>query len=148
MIIALHAHHEAELPIEVLNGSYAERLHTIEILKSLEENDWKIVLRKKLFVELTPDQYPDWLRKADAELDKARAELDKARAEWLKADAEWSKARAKLDKASAELDKASAEWRKAWQLHKQEIIELHDSLCKCGWTEEDNNIFEYAKGLI
>ena len=101
--VALHAHHEASLPIEFLDESYASRLETINTTKAREEEPWQIKLRKKLFCEILPADMPTWL--------------------------------ADLLKQSDDLWKQSAE----------KLIAFHDSICHCGWTRTNNNIFNFPR---
>jgi hypothetical protein len=101
--IAMHAHHQADLPIELLYESYDDRMTTINTIKAEEEPAWKIHLRKNLFIEIPPEKIPAWL----ADLWKQIEDL--------------------------------------WKQQSKELIALHDYLCDCGWTKENNNIFVYAK---
>ena len=101
--VALHAHHEASLPIEILGESYASRLETINTAKAREERPWQIELRKKLFREILPADMPTWL----ADLLKQRDEL--------------------------------------WKQSDDQLIAFHDSICHCGWSRTNNNIFDFPR---
>ena len=101
--VALHAHHEASLPIELLGESYASRLETINTTKARVEEPWQIELRKKLFREILPADMPTWL--------------------------------ADLWKQSDDL----------WKQRAEKLIAFHDSICDCGWSRTNNNIFDFPR---
>ena len=122
--VALHAHHEASLPIELLGESYASRLETINTTKARVEEPWQIELRKKLFREILPADMPTWL-----------ADL------WKQSDDLW-KQRDDLWKQSADLLKQSADLRKQ---SAEKLIAFHDSICDCGWSRTNNNIFDFPR---
>ena len=136
--VALHAHHEASLPIEILDESYASRLETINTTKAREEEPWKIGLRKKLFREILPADMPTWLAdlwKQSADLLKQSDDLSKQSDDlWKQSDDLWKQS-ADLSKQSADLSKQSAE----------KLIAFHDSLCDCGWSRTNNNIFDFPR---
>ena len=115
--VALHAHHEASLPIEILGESYASRLETINTAKAREERPWQIELRKKLFREILPADMPTWL-----------ADLLKQRDELLKQSADLLKQRDEL-----------------WKQSDDQLIAFHDSICHCGWSRTNNNIFDFPR---
>ena len=122
--VALHAHHEASLPIEILGESYASRLETINTTKAREEEPWEIELRKKLFREILPADMPAWL----ADLLKQLDDLLKQRADLLKQRDDLLKQRDDLLKQRAD-----------------KLIAFHDSICACGWSRTNNNIFDFPR---
>ena len=117
--VALHAHHEASLPIELLGESYASRLETINTTKARVEEPWQIELRKKLFREILPADMPTWL----ADLLKQRDDL-------------W--------KQSDDLLKQRNDLLKLKQ-RDEKLIAFHDSICDCGWSRTNNNIFDFPR---
>ena len=157
--VALHAHHEASLPIEILGESYASRLETINTTKAREEEPWEIELRKKLFREILPADMPAWL----ADLLKQLDDLLKQRADLLKQRDDLLKQRDDLLKQRADPWKQIADpWKQLADLSKQiadllkqrddllkqradKLIAFHDSICACGWSRTNNNIFDFPR---
>jgi hypothetical protein len=164
--VALHAHHEASLPIEFLDESYASRLETINTIKAREEEPWQIELRKKLFCEILPADMPTWLAdlwKQSADLLKQSAYLWKQSADLLKQSDDLWKQRADLLKQRDDLWKQSDDllkqsddlWKQRadllkqsddlWKQRAEKLIAFHDSICHCGWTRTNNNIFNLPR---
>ena len=136
--VALHAHHEASLPIEILDESYASLLETINTTKAIEEEPWQIELRKKLFREILPADMPTWL----ADLLKQRDDLLKQRADLLKQSADPLKQRDDLWKQRDDLLKQRDDLLKQSD---EKLIAFHDSICDCGWSRTNNNIFDFPR---
>jgi hypothetical protein len=121
--IALHAHHEADLPVEFLTESYESRLNTIRTVKRQCESPARIALRERLFVEIKPDDMPPWMAKLGEELAKLRAEWDRLREGW---------------------DRLGEERGRLGEERATDLIAYHDAHCSCGWTRERRNIFTLA----
>jgi hypothetical protein len=131
--VALHAHHEASLPIELLGESYASRLETINTTKARVEEPWQIELRKKLFREILPADMPTWL----ADLWKQSDDLLKQRDDLLKQRNDLWKQRNDLWKQRNDLLKLKQ--------RDEKLIAFHDSICDCGWSRTNNNIFDFPR---
>jgi hypothetical protein len=154
--IVWHGHHQAKSPIEILYGSFEDRLHMIETVKLQEENPQKVAWRKKLF-KLVKGPLPEAIQQADAACWQADAAQEQADAAWQQTYATQEQAYAAFQQASAAFQQASATywqadaareqadaaWKQAIINHLPEIMALHAVECGCPWTSENNNIFNY-----
>jgi len=136
--VALHAHHEASLPIEILDESYASRLETINTTKAREEEPWQIELRKKLFREILPADMPTWLADLWNQSDDLLKQSDDL---WNQSSDLW-KQRSDLWRQRNDLLKQRDDLLKQSD---EKLIAFHDSICDCGWSRTNNNIFDFPR---
>ena len=136
--IALHAHHKAALPIEFLLESYASRLEIINTVKATEEKPWQIELRRKLFRKILPADMPAWLSDLEKQINVLWKQYEKL---WKQRD-DLSK---RFDDLLEQLDDLWKQYTDLWKQSEAQLIAYHDSICPCGWTHENNNIFNFPR---
>jgi hypothetical protein len=147
--IALHAHHQAYSPLEFLDTTYEERLKVIENIKAKEELPWKIALRKRMFVEITPEQTPLWLLELKEEVNKMGKEwdqiLDKASLKWGWWEKLNSTEKAKMYEVCQEIRE---QIEKRIKEKMEDILALHNTLCPCEWSPNNTNIFWFSPRIL
>lgn len=150
--IVWHGHHCANLPIELLGGSFEDRLRTIEIVKSLEENPQKVAWRKQLF-KLVIGPLPEAVQQACVTNWQAYAAWLQARTVRGQAYDAWrleGQTYDALELARRVGARTHYIWHQSSLTLQQvmidylpEIMALHTIECGCPWTIENRNIFNY-----